>query len=152
MNTSKNIIRAMLAVSAMTFIPMGAQAGQHSNEGQQFQADKRYHRHEYGMGILKQLDLSDTQKTQIKAIMDQQRSNMRGHIGERRAHREEMRNLVESANFDRSKAAALIVEQQEKEREMKLAMLQAQHEIYKVLSPEQREKARILRAEYRAKK
>lgn len=76
---------------------------------------------------------------------------MKAAMKDRRAHRDEMKSLVEQDTFDASKAERLIKQQQDQERDAKLAMLRSQHEIYKVLTPEQREKAKVVRAEWKEK-
>lgn len=76
---------------------------------------------------------------------------MKAAMKERRAHREEMKSIVEQDTFDAAKAERLIAQQQEQERAIKLSMLRTQHEIYKVLTPEQREKAKVIRAEWKEK-
>ena len=76
---------------------------------------------------------------------------MKAAMKDRRAHRDEMKSLVEQDTFDATKAERLIKQQQDQEREAKLAMLRSQHEIYKVLTPEQREKAKVVRAEWKEK-
>lgn len=76
---------------------------------------------------------------------------MKTAMSDRRAHREEMKSLVENDTFDAAKAERLIAEQQDQERAMKMSMLRTQHEIYKVLTPEQREKAKVIRAQWREK-
>jgi periplasmic protein CpxP/Spy len=100
---------------------------------------------------LKQLDLTEAQQAQVKEIMSKQRTEMKAAMSERRAHRDEMKSIVEQDTFDSAKAEQLIAKQQEKERAAKLGMLRTQHEIYKVLTPEQREKAKVIRAEWKEK-
>lgn len=155
MNSSRHTIHKMIAITAMAMsIPLAAQAMPDQAHGQHGDHHTEHHgkMHHHGMGMLKQLDLTEEQKTQVKAILDKQRGTMKNAMSERRTHREEVRTLVEAPEFDRAKAAALIKKQQARELDAKLDMLQTQHDIYKVLTPEQREKARTLRAEYRPKK
>ena len=76
---------------------------------------------------------------------------MKAAMTDRRAHRDDMKSIVEQDIFDAAKAERLIAQQQEQERATKLAMLRSQHEIYKVLTPEQREKAKVVRAEWKEK-
>ncbi|MEQ9108480.1 MAG: periplasmic heavy metal sensor [Limnobacter sp.] len=152
MNVSKLAIQKMIAVTAMAMaIPMSAYAGHHEEGGEKQHSEMRHHQKHGGMGMLKQLDLTQAQQAQVKQIMQKQRSDMKTAMSDRRAHREEMKSLVENDTFDAAKAERLIAEQQDQERAMKMSMLRTQHEIYKVLTPEQREKAKVIRAQWREK-
>lgn len=152
MNVSKLAIQKMIAVTAMAMaIPMSAYAGHHDEGDKKQHSEMRHHDKHGGMGMLKQLDLSEAQQAQVKQIMQKQRANMKVAMSDRRAHREEMKSLVENDTFDDAKAERLIAQQQDQERTMKMSMLRTQHEIYKVLTPEQREKAKVIRAEWKEK-
>lgn len=152
MNVSKLTIQKMIAVTAVAMaIPISAHAGHHEERGSKPHAEMHHHYKHGGMGMLKQLDLTEAQQAQVKQIMDRQRTEMKAALSDRRAHREEMKSIVEQDTFDAAKAERLIAQQQEQERATKLSMLRTQHEIYKVLTPEQREKARVIRAEWKEK-
>lgn len=152
MNVSRLNIQKMIAVTAMAMaIPMSAYAGHHEEGGKKQHSEMSHHHKHGGMGFLKQLDLTEAQQAQVKEIMSKQRSEMKAAMSERRAHRDEMKSIVEQDTFDSAKAEQLIAKQQEKERAAKLGMLRTQHEIYKVLTPEQREKAKVIRAEWKEK-
>lgn len=145
-------LKNMLAVSALALaIPLSAQAHNHSG-GEKAGEKKEYRHGHHGMGVLGKLDLTEAQQAQVKTIMQQQREQMKGERGQYRENRQALQQLVEQENFDRQRASELIAANQEKQRAMKLQMLQTQHEIYKVLTPEQREKAKTIRAEYREKR
>ncbi|WP_334119179.1 Spy/CpxP family protein refolding chaperone [Limnobacter sp.] len=152
MNVSKLTIQKMITVTAMAMaIPMSAYAGHHE-AGDKKQHSEMRHQHKHGgMGMLKQLDLTEAQQAQVNQIMQKQRTEMKSAMSDRRAHREEMKSLVENDTFDAARAERLIAQQQDKERAMKLGMLRAQHEVYKVLTPEQREKAKVIRAQWKEK-
>lgn len=153
MNVSRLSVQKMIAVSAMALaIPLTVYAGHHNEEGGKKQhSEMRHHYKHGGMGVLKKLDLTEAQQTQVNEIMSKQRTEMKAAMGDRRAHRDEMKTLVEQDTFDAAKADQLIAQQQEKERAVKVNMLRTQHEIYKVLTPEQREKAKVIRAEWKEK-
>lgn len=152
MNISKLTIQKMIAVTAMAMaLPMGAHAASHDAADKKPHSEMRHHHRHGDMAMLKKLDLTDAQQAQVKQIMQKQKANMKDAMGERRAQREEIRLLVEQDTFDSAKAERLISQQQDKERAAKLEMLKTRHEIYKVLTPEQREKAKVIRAEHREK-
>ncbi|VWX34388.1 conserved exported hypothetical protein [Limnobacter sp. 130] len=150
MNVSKLTVQKMIAVTAMAMaIPMSAYAGHHDEGGKKQHSEMRHH-HKHG-GMLKQLDLTAEQQAQVDQIVQKQRTEMKAAMKDRRAHRDEMKSIVEQDTFDAAKAERLIAQQQEQERATKLSMLRTQHEIYKVLTPEQREKAKVIRAEWKEK-
>ena len=152
MNVSRLNIQKMLAVTAMAMaIPMSVYAGHHDEGGDTQHSEMRHHHKHDGMGMLKQLDLSEAQQAQVNQIMQTQRGDMKAAMKDRRSHREAMKALVEQDTFDVAKAEQLIAQQQEQERAAKLSMLRSQHEIYKVLTPAQRERASVIRAEWKEK-
>lgn len=155
MNVSRLNIQKMIAITAMAMaIPMGAQAGQHGGDDKKPHSEMRHHQHgeqHGGMRMLKKLDLTEAQQAKIDQIMKQQKETMKAAMADRRAQREDMKSLVEQDNFDAAKAERLIAQQQDRERASKLGMLRTQHEIFKVLTPEQREKAKVMRAEWKEK-
>lgn len=155
MNVSRLNIQKMIAITAMAMtIPMSVQAGDHAGDEKKPHSEMRHHQQgdQYGgMRMLKKLDLTETQQTKIDQIMQKQQEAMKTAMADRRAQREDMKSLVEQDTFDAAKAERLIAQQQDKERASKLGMLRTQHEIYKVLTPEQREKAKVMRAEWKEK-
>lgn len=152
MNVFRLNLQKIIAVTAMAMaIPMSANAGHHAEGGTKQHSEMRHHHKHGGMGMLKKLDLTEAQQAQVQEIMQTQRGEMKTAMKDRRAHREEMKSLVEQDTFNAAKAEQLIAKQQEQERVAKLAMLRSQHEIYKVLTPEQREKAKVIRAEWKEK-
>ena len=152
MNVSKLTIQKMIAVTAMAMaLPMSVYASHHDEGDSKPHSEMRHHHKHGGMGMLKQLDLTEAQQAQVKQIMEKQKADMKTAMRDRRAHREEMKSIVEQDTFDAAKAERLIAQQQHEERATKLAMLRTQHEIYKILTPEQREKAKVIRTEWKQK-
>jgi len=151
MNVSRLNIQKMIAITAMALtIPVSAQAGHHEGGDKTPHSEMRRHHHGE-MGMLKKLDLTEAQQTRIEQIMKQQKEAMKVAMADRRAQRKEMKSLVEQDTFDAAKAERLIAQQQDNERASKMNMLRTQHEIYKVLTPEQREKAKVMRTQWKEK-
>jgi periplasmic protein CpxP/Spy len=103
------------------------------------------------MAMLRQLDLSEEQRTQVRQIMDGHRDELRA-VGERvRAAHQAQNDAVTAAQFDeqavRSKAAELAAV------EADAAVLQAKlhSEVFAVLTPEQQAKAAELKAQRQAR-
>ncbi|WP_163134029.1 Spy/CpxP family protein refolding chaperone [Agarivorans sp. Alg241-V36] len=90
------------------------------------------------MKMMKQLDLSDEQKAQVKEIMQQHKP--KADQEQRQAMYQQRMEIITAASFDQEAAQALIDIQQAKLQTRMLNMLQAQQQIYQVLTPEQQQK------------
>lgn len=96
------------------------------------------------MKMMKQLDLSDEQKAQVKEIMQQHKP--KADQEQRQAMYHQRMEIITAASFDQEAAQALIDIQQAKHQTRMLNMLQAQQQIYQVLTPEQQQKYQELSA------
>ena len=99
------------------------------------------------MAMLRQLDLTDDQRAQVRQVMDNHRDGLRA-VGERvRAAHRAQNDAVNAAQFDeqvvRTRAADLAAVQAD------VAVLQAKvhSEVFAVLTPEQQAKAAELKAQ-----
>ena len=86
------------------------------------------------------LDLTVDQQTQIKSIIDELRVDKKAFKSERKANREAFRALVEAENFDEEQAKALMADIKAERSEKMLALLKSRHQIWLLLTVEQREK------------
>ncbi|GGZ34814.1 protein CpxP [Shewanella chilikensis] len=109
--------------------------------------ERGYHHHmkggkgHFGMYGLRGLDLTDAQKTEIQALMEQHRSSMsRPDKETRAAHRAEMQALMTSGNFDEAKAKKLIEQRQQVREQHMLDRMKLHNQIYNLLTPEQQAK------------
>lgn len=86
------------------------------------------------------LNLTDQQKAEMKTIMSAQKGEKKGQKtdAERLAQRAEMQALMNTEVFDEAKAKSIIDAQEIKKSERKLAMLKAKHEMYQLLTDEQK--------------
>ena len=97
-----------------------------------------------------ELDLSEEQKSKIRAIMAQYRPQQPENHAARRAEfqqkmaqrQSQEQQLLNSKNFDEQAARKLIAERQQEraELERELQMLQARHAAFQVLTPAQQQK------------
>jgi len=83
----------------------------------------------------KNLDLSDAQKQQMKTIMTSYKEASKTL---KEAHKAEMKALMQSATFDEAKAKQLISQREAQRADQKLDMLKMKHEMYQVLTDEQK--------------
>lgn len=85
--------------------------------------------------MFKNLNLTDSQKQQIREIMKAQRDNMpRPSLDDRRA----MHLLVTSDSFDRAKAEEAVNKMAGQHKERMLSRMETQNKIYSILTPEQK--------------
>jgi len=100
-----------------------------------------------GMGFSK-LDLTDTQKQEIREIMQSVKGDNKGQKSESKmAHRASMQALISSDSFDEEAAKTLISVQQEEKAEKQLAMLKAKNQAFQLLTEEQKVKYSELKAQ-----
>jgi len=86
------------------------------------------------MGFQK-LDLTAEQKTAIEAIME---TNKTASEALRSAHKLEMQALLDTPTFDKEQATTLIEQREAQRTDKKLTMMQVKHEIYQLLTDEQK--------------
>lgn len=154
--TTARYIKQMLAVTAMAMaIPMVSNAAsddsisdRQETQQQQPRGHHGHHAKQPGMNMLEQLNLTDAQKAQVKQIMTSQKADIRDSWKSRKEMRKQLDDLAEAPQFDKAKADQLIRNMQDNERQNQLKMLEARHQIYMVLTPEQRAKAHTLRTEH----
>lgn len=95
-------------------------------------------------GVMKQLDLTDEQKTQFKDMREANHQEMKANYDERqavrRAHHEKVQQLVLAENFDQAAANDLAKQMVDKQSERKVKMLEKQHKMLNILTPEQKTK------------
>lgn len=98
-------------------------------------------------GMWRQLDLTDAQKTQLKEMRESGKEQMRekhkeqfaAHQAERQAMQEQVNQLVLADTFDQASANELAKQMVEKQTERKVRMLEKQHQMLSILTPEQKE-------------
>ncbi|EGU30050.1 periplasmic repressor CpxP [Vibrio ichthyoenteri ATCC 700023] len=99
-------------------------------------------------GMMKKLELTDAQKTQLKEMREANKTEMKAKFAEtsdarkaeRQAQHEKVQQLVLADNFDQAAANELAKNMVEKQTERKVKMLEKQHQMLSVLTPEQKAK------------
>tara|TARA_Y100001956_G_scaffold1064_1_gene1350 strand:+ start:4139 stop:4642 length:504 start_codon:yes stop_codon:yes gene_type:complete len=102
----------------------------------------------FDRGIMRQLDLTDAQKDQLKEMREagkkEMKANFQANFSERQAemqaHQEKVQQLVLADNFDQAAADELAKVMVEKQSERKVKMLEKQHQMLSILTPEQKAK------------
>lgn len=97
-------------------------------------------------GIMRQLNLTDTQRDQLQSLRDANRAEMKGkyaaerdvRMAERQAYHAKVQALVLADDFDEAQATALAKEMVEQQIERRVQMLEKKHQMLRVLTPEQK--------------
>ena len=95
-------------------------------------------------------DLTDEQRTQVKAIHDKHAAQIEPLLQRVRTAREALDNAIISGNI--ANLQALSIEVGNAETELTFAQAQVQAEIYKILTPEQKQKIAERRKEMEARR
>ncbi|MEX0335601.1 CpxP family protein [Vibrio tubiashii] len=113
----------------------------------------------FDRGIMRQLDLTDAQKDQMKEMREASKQEMKtafkenfeARHAEMQAQKEKVQALVLAENFDQAAANELAKTMVEKQTERKVKMLEKQHQMLSILTPEQKTKFVELQKERSAK-
>lgn len=134
-----------LAASAIALglVPLSAQAYDRADCAQYGQRDmsQKIPAH------FKALNLSQDQQEKLQAIEATHLELMRKNMDTLRTNKAAERELVEMPNFDEQKARAFAARDAKIMEENNLATLRFRHEIYQILTPEQRAKFDAMRKE-----
>ncbi|MER2498485.1 CpxP family protein [Vibrio neptunius] len=102
----------------------------------------------FDRGIMRQLDLTDAQKEHIKTLRETSKTQMKAefkqnfeaHHAEMQANKEKLQALVLADTFDQVAANELAKQMVEQQTERKVKMLEKQHQMLSILTPEQKTK------------
>lgn len=100
--------------------------------------------------MLAGLELTDSQREQIKQLMQQHRSEQKTARPDK-AERQQMRDLLAADTFDET-AARLLLEKQQQAVDRRLAAMKLQHQVLQVLTDEQRQQLNEKRQKWQQKK
>jgi len=88
---------------------------------------------------LKGLDLTDAQKEQVKTLMEQARASMPAKA-DMQAQHEQLKTLIQAENFDEAAVRTALQSQQSQRLEAEVSRSRLQHDIYQLLTAEQKAK------------
>lgn len=102
----------------------------------------------FDRGIMRQLDLTDAQKDRLQEMRETGKKNMKAAFkdnfemrhAENQAQRAKMQQLVLADNFDQAAANELAKAMVVQQTEHKVKMLERQHKMLSILTPEQKAK------------
>ncbi|MCL9776399.1 CpxP family protein [Vibrio methylphosphonaticus] len=105
--------------------------------------------------VFSQLDLTDAQKEQMKEMRQSMKSEMKAKRGENvgsktaemQARHQKMQDVVLADTFDAAAANELASEMVAKQTERRVKMMEKQHEMLSILTPEQKTKLKEVQQE-----
>lgn len=114
------------------------------------------HMHEFGLGgpmmgyLAKQLDLTDAQKEQAKAIMQKEHPTMKPLMQQMHQLDQQLKQYVEGT-FDQAKVQALVAQQTQTMIQVKVQETRIHNELYQLLTADQQAKLKELEAAHEAR-
>jgi len=113
------------------------------------------HGHEFGMeghlGFLaEKLNLTDDQKTQMKAIMEKERPTLKPIMQQERQIDMQLRQYVEG-NFDQAKVQALAAQKAQVQTQRTIEETRIHNELYQLLTADQKSQLKQLEAQHEAR-
>jgi protein CpxP len=132
MNSKLTAITAVLTLCAgMALAQGGSSAPMHHRRGS-FMG---------GMELpLRQLNLTDDQKAQVKQIFQAEKPAMKPLMEQEHSARTQMVQLITSGAFDQSKAAAIAAQESQTHMQIEIAHAKIASQIYQLLSSDQKAK------------
>lgn len=99
------------------------------------------HQHKNGLKpILKQLDLSQEQRQDLRQLLRESKGDMQSVSQDMKAFRQNMLLLVQADTYDQDAVTSLLEENQEVRTQKRLRKAQKQHLLFQSLTPEQQDK------------
>jgi protein CpxP len=114
------------------------------------------HEHHYGieghgMGFFaKYLDLTDAQRTQMKAVMHKEHATMKPLMQQVHQMDQQLKQYVEGT-FDEAKVQALVAQQAQTMVQLKVQETRVHNELYQLLTPDQQAKMKEFEANREAR-
>ena len=144
----KKIIFALVAVLSLSIgsiLVFAQRGGGDFGRGHGGRGGFMFHR------IAKELNLTDEQKTQIKQIMEAEKSKVQPIFESLKENRQKMEALTADGNFDEAKVKQLADEQGSLTSLLIVEKERVKSQIFQILTTEQREKAKALKAKFEEK-
>jgi Spy/CpxP family protein refolding chaperone len=147
--------RYRLLIAALAVL-MGTVAG-HSQTAED--APPPMHGHGMGMGmgmgghmgfLAKQLNLTEDQKSQMKAIWQKERPTMKPLFQQQRLIDQQLRQYVEGS-FDQDKVQALANQKAQIQAQMTVAETRIHNQMYQLLTPDQQSQLKQIEAKHAAR-
>lgn len=148
--------RYRLLIAALAVL-MGTVAGQ--SQTADTPSPPPMHGHGMGMGmgmgghmgfLAKQLNLTDDQKSQMKAIWQKERPTMKPLFQQERLIDQQLRQYVEGS-FDQEKVQTLATQKAQIQAQMTVAETRIHNQMYQLLTPDQQTQLKQIEAKHEAR-
>jgi Spy/CpxP family protein refolding chaperone len=149
--------RYRLLIAALAVL-MGTVAG-HSQTAEDAPPTPPMHGHRMAMGmgmgghmgfLAKQLNLTDDQKSQMKALWQKERPAMKPLFQQQRLIDQQLRQYVEGS-FDQDKVQALANQKAQIQAQMTIAETRIHNQMYQLLTPDQQSQLKQIEAKHEAR-
>jgi protein CpxP len=149
-------IRFRFLVAALAVVMSAAISKAQSSDAA---APPPMHGHEMGMGMgeghgmgffAKYLDLTDAQRTQMKAVMHKEHATMKPLMQQVHQLDQQLKQYVEGA-YDEAKVQALVAQQAQTLVQVKVQETRIHNELYQLLTPDQQAKMKEFEANREAR-
>jgi len=112
---------------------------------------RQFGMHEHMMGFFaRELNLTDDQKSQMKAIMEKEHPTMKPLFQQQRQIDQQLRQYVEGT-YDAAKVQALAAQKAQVEAQITIEQTRVHNQMYQLLTPDQQAKLKDLRAQHEAR-
>ena len=114
------------------------------------------HGHEFGMGgpmmgfFAKELNITDEQKTQMKAVLQKEHPAMKPLMEQQRQIDLQLRQYVEGS-FDQAKVQALAAQKSQVQAQITVQETRVHNELYQLLTADQQSQLKQLEAQHEAR-
>jgi Spy/CpxP family protein refolding chaperone len=115
------------------------------------------HSHEFGMGphmmgfMAKKLNLTDDQKTQMKAVFEKEHPTIKPLMQQQRQIDLQLRQYVEGT-FDQAKVQALAAQKAQIQAQLTVQETRIHNELYQLLTPDQQSQLKQMEAQHEARR
>ncbi|MGP9800167.1 Spy/CpxP family protein refolding chaperone [Rheinheimera sp. NSM] len=144
------VSKLILALGLLTAASLTGIAVAHEHKAAGYEHG-RHMQHAPVKRMLAGLELTDSQREQLKQLMQQHRSGQKASRPDK-AERRQMRDLLAADTFDEVAARQLLEKQQQQAIDKRLAAMKLQHQVLQLLTDEQRQQLNEKRQKWQQKK
>lgn len=130
---------ALVAASLLASAPVLANEHGSCDRHHAGKADHQGGKHAFHSG-LKELNLTDAQRAQVKDIMEKQKPQREASWKELRESHKALREASRGDNYDAAKVRELATRQAQLKAEMTVQRIETMRQVYALLTPEQKQK------------
>lgn len=145
----------LLAVSgagALVLAQSGTDQNNQTSPRAEWQAKRRHHGFHKGGRLMRELNLTDAQKTQMKQIRDSYRERTATLRNDLRARRQELRQSNQGGTFNESLTAQKLADMSGLRAKLMGERFKLRQEMLAVLTPEQKTKLEQLREQFKSRR